>query len=424
LIGWAAPNDGTDDPNERVMQILARQRAVNFAPGTEYQYNNGAYNLLGTILKRSTGQSLRHFADENIFKPLGMTQTQYHDDLAMLVSNRASGYRRSQNGWRVVSEEQGVVGNSGMYSTVPDLLRWTQNFSDKRVGTRAMLTAMETPTKLITGQTIPSGIGLALGQYRGVATVSTSGGGPGIATEVTRYPDTGLATVVLCNMDSVVMGGNADVNPDVLINGVADIYLSDALAPPTARAVQTPARVTASTLELATKAGLYRNQSNGSVVQVTVRDDGLAAKSFYRDDVDFEMTRVGGSRFLLQGAVFEYVAGSPGRAAELHLVGQPSPVLTALPPYTPTTANLRSLLGEYTSPELEVTYSVVPQDGAVIIKPAGRHDIPLLAVERDHFVGDSVGDVRFLRDAAARVIAFTVSRDNARTVRFDRLQRP
>jgi CubicO group peptidase (beta-lactamase class C family) len=55
LLGWAIPSDGRVDTNEAIVAMLARQRGVNFAPGTQYQYNNGAYSLLGTIVKRVDG---------------------------------------------------------------------------------------------------------------------------------------------------------------------------------------------------------------------------------------------------------------------------------------------------------------------------------------------------------------------------------
>ena len=104
LLGWAAPSDGRGDPNEAVLTMLTRQGGLNFTPGTEYQYNNGAYNLLGSLVKRVSGQSLRAFADANVFRPLGMTHTHFHDDPAMIIPNRASGYSRAANSPRRDSE--------------------------------------------------------------------------------------------------------------------------------------------------------------------------------------------------------------------------------------------------------------------------------------------------------------------------------
>jgi hypothetical protein len=42
----------------------------------------------------------------------------------------------------------GVVGNAGLYTIARDLLLWQQNFADVRVGTRALVAAMQTPPVL------------------------------------------------------------------------------------------------------------------------------------------------------------------------------------------------------------------------------------------------------------------------------------
>ena len=145
LQGLAPPHEDGTEPNDAILKILARARGLNFAPGAEFQYNNGGYNLLGNIVKRVSGQSLRAFADANIFKPLGMTHTHFHDDPSMIVPNRVSGYHRDGSGLHLASENGGIVGNAGLQTTVGDLLLWEQNFAEVRVGDRALVTAMQTP---------------------------------------------------------------------------------------------------------------------------------------------------------------------------------------------------------------------------------------------------------------------------------------
>jgi CubicO group peptidase (beta-lactamase class C family) len=113
---------GTLQGNEAMVQMLARQRGINAAAGTEFLYNNGAYNLLGSIVKRVSGQSLRTFAEANIFRPLAMTHTQFRDDPALIIPNRAAGYTRDEHGVRATSEAVGIVGNAGLYTTPHDLL--------------------------------------------------------------------------------------------------------------------------------------------------------------------------------------------------------------------------------------------------------------------------------------------------------------
>jgi CubicO group peptidase (beta-lactamase class C family) len=168
LLGWAPLTESAGDYNEAIAKMLARQRGLNFPPGTEYQYNNGGYNLLATILKRATGQSFGQFAAANIFKPLGMSQTHVHDDVPMLVPEPASGYTRNPSGWRAAKVDGGIVGNDGMYSTVGDLLFWEENFENPRVGTKEMFAAMLKPTVLNDGGVAEShGLGFGISHYRG-----------------------------------------------------------------------------------------------------------------------------------------------------------------------------------------------------------------------------------------------------------------
>ena len=209
LQGWA-PNNGSS--NDAFIKILSRQRGLNSVPGAEYQYNNGGYLLLGKILERASGQTLGAFADANIFKPLGMTGAYFNGDPVRTAPDHASGYSPQANGWRLMPEGSGYAGNAGMMSSVRDLLLWANNFADARVGTPALLPRMQTATVLTGGQTTEHGMGFGIGNYRGARTLRTSGGDFGVATELVLYPDQKLAVVVLCNMDSAVMGGLATVN--------------------------------------------------------------------------------------------------------------------------------------------------------------------------------------------------------------------
>jgi CubicO group peptidase (beta-lactamase class C family) len=263
LQGWA-PNNGNS--NDAFIKILSRQRGLNSAPGAEYQYNNGGYLLLGKILERASSQTLGAFADANIFKPLGMTGAYFNGDPVRTAPDHASGYSPQANGWRLMPDGSGYAGNAGMMSSVRDLLLWANNFADARVGTPALLARMQTATMLTGGQTTSTGMGLAIGNYRGTRTFHTAGGDFGVATKLVLHPDQKLAIAVLCNMDSAVMGGLATVNGDDLANGVADIFLEDVLEPraaPSASAAVSasappPPPVSLSADELAAKSGLYR----------------------------------------------------------------------------------------------------------------------------------------------------------------------
>jgi CubicO group peptidase (beta-lactamase class C family) len=76
--------------NQQIVNILSRARGFEFVPGSRFEYNNGAYTLLAAVVERVSGEPLPAFAEANIFKPLGMTHTHFHDDASRIVPNRTT----------------------------------------------------------------------------------------------------------------------------------------------------------------------------------------------------------------------------------------------------------------------------------------------------------------------------------------------
>jgi CubicO group peptidase (beta-lactamase class C family) len=426
LEGLAPPREDGSDPNETILKTLARARGLNFPPGTEFQYNNGGYNLLGSIVKRVGRQSLRTFADANIFKPLGMTHTHFHDDPSMIVPNRVSGYHRDVSGLHVTSENGGIVGNAGLQTTAGDLLRWEQNFADVRIGAPALIAAMQTPA-IPTGWSSTSsyGFGLEIATYRGLQTIGHGGGDRGIASYAVRYPEQRFAVALLCNLDNIGENGNATG----LTQRVADIYLADVLATPAPSSDNAPpTHVSLSSEQLASKVGLYRDQSTETVGRVFLRDGKLMASPGAGEDPSVELTPVGTNRFVVSGTpiAVEFIPAAPGRPQEVHVTGAgPKPTISQqlTTSFEPSSTQLRAFGAEYTSAEVEGTYTVAPRGAGLVMLIPGRADIRLQPVFTDAFAGEIVGVVKFSRDAGGVVMAFTANSDGARGLRFDRVKR-
>ena len=107
------------DINEHILRTLAGQRGVNFVPSTEFSYNNGGYNLLGSIVARVSGQSFREFAAAHIFGPLGMTQSSFRGGPVAISQHHALGYHRDDRGFHLARDggidTSAIVGNSGLF---------------------------------------------------------------------------------------------------------------------------------------------------------------------------------------------------------------------------------------------------------------------------------------------------------------------
>ncbi|MPY89740.1 MAG: serine hydrolase [Luteitalea sp.] len=418
----AAPSDQAGDLNEAIVSILARQRTLNFTPGSEFEYSNSGYVLLASLVKRVSAQSLRAFADANIFKPLGMRHTHVHDDPAIVVSNRAEGYHREAGRVDLIPHADlgHLIGTTGLFTTVRDLLRWQENFTDVRVGDRAFLTEMQRPTVLRSGETSQYGFGLEIGQDRGLRTIGHGGGDPGYAAYVIRYPDRGLAVAVLCNLDNIgpMVGG--------LARSVAGVYLTDIPAPSKGGETTTAAPVLRPADKLANKLGLYRDPAKGTFARIFIRDGKLVWASGAGEGESIDLTPVSATRFVIPQTpiAVEFPAAAPGRPQEVHVFeGRSKPVvMQRVPPFAPSSTELRPFLGRYASAELDVTYEMTARDSGLVIQRPGRDDIPLKPILSDTFSGRLVNVVTFLRDTHGQVSGFTVNAHGVRNLRFDRVK--
>jgi CubicO group peptidase (beta-lactamase class C family) len=415
----------SDDIHDQIVQMLSRARGFNFAPGSRFEYNNSGFTVLGRIVSRVSGKSLAAFAEENLFKPLGMTHTHFHDDPARIVPNRVTGYVRAANGFRVAvrSYTDAVVGNAGLFTTVGDLLRWEQNLADARVGDPALIAEMQKPA-IATGWADSSdyGFGLEIARHRGLRTIGHGGGDEGRRAQVLRYPERGLAIAVACNLE--------DIDPASLARSIAEIYLADQFPEPPpananangAAAPQQP--VSLSPQDLQSKAGLYRNVSEGYVGRIFVREGKLMASQDTNESGALELVPIGGNRFTLQGTaiVAEFVPPTAGKPQEVHVTGAgPKPMVSQLlAPFTLSPADLRAFEGVYTSDEVRGTYTIVARDSGLVVQIPTRGEIVLQPVFADAFGGNIFGVATFSRDARGVVTSFTANAPGIRGLRFQR----
>jgi CubicO group peptidase (beta-lactamase class C family) len=208
--------------NEGILELLARQKGLNFAPGAQYSYSNSGYLLLGEIVERVSGKSLRKFAEERIFAPLGMRATRFHDDYMELIPDRASGYLRTpRRGYRNFISAFDRVGSGGVFSTVEDLVLWDRELEEGKVLSPEVRALMHTRGVLTSGETLDYAFGLVIGRYRGLPTVSHAGALGGYRSAILRFPKQRLTVIILANVDAM--------NPMRLCHEIALVYLADEL---------------------------------------------------------------------------------------------------------------------------------------------------------------------------------------------------
>src|SRR5467141_1935516 len=211
--------------DEDALQIISRQKALNFAPGSDWLYSNTGFFLLSVIVKRVSGKTLREFAGENIFVPLEMTHTQYRDDHTSLIANRAMAYdaKEKGGGYRLNVSYFEQTGDGAVHTSVEDLLKWDENFYSGQIGGKEFLSEIQEQGKLNDGKVLDYAKGLRIADYRGLRTVSHGGSWGGYRAELLRFPEQHFSVACLCNLGSA--------SPSNRARRVADIYLASGMKP-------------------------------------------------------------------------------------------------------------------------------------------------------------------------------------------------
>jgi len=219
IAGW--PRTTRVHTHAHVLDIVKRQKALNFPSGTQWSYSNTGYNLAAVIVSRVSGKSFAEFSQDRIFKPLGMSHTSWRDDFTRIVKGRAIAYEQSGSEFRMDMPFENVHGNGGLLTTVGDLLKWNENFVAPKVGDAAFLKIEQEPGRFNDGKAHDYALGLYVRPYKGVPEVSHSGSTAGYRAHLTRYPQQHLSVAVLCNV------GSGQATQSAL--RVADMYLGSAI---------------------------------------------------------------------------------------------------------------------------------------------------------------------------------------------------
>lgn len=364
LAGW--PRTTRVHTQRDALNIIVKQRALNFDPGAESSYTNSGYNLLTEIVERVSGKSLAAYSQESFFKPLGMTNTQWRDEFRRIVPGRASAYQWRDGRFEQEMPFEDTYGNGGLLTTVGDLLIWNRALESGKLGA-FVTTKLSERSTLGDGRKLTYGRGLFNYTFHGADEIAHSGATAGYRAWLGRYPAYRLSIAMLCN------AGNADTG---MGRKIAALYLpgqADSPAP-------------AKTLD-----GLFVDQASGT-------------------PLDLARYRANDSRIVSKDRI--------------ELIGRDNNVAVYLrtPAVDPKTIDLSQFAGAYASDEVGATYEIGSAADGLTWRIRDRPDFVqhLKPVYRDAFQGE-YGTFRFIRNAAGQITALTISVERARNVPFTRV---
>jgi CubicO group peptidase (beta-lactamase class C family) len=396
IAGW--PRGTRVYTHPLVLDILSRQRALNYPVGTAWSYTNSGYNLAAMLVEKVSGKTMNEFTRAEFFLPLGMNSTRWRDEFRRVVPNRAIAYSRGPGGFLMDMPFEDIYGNGGLLTTVGDLLKWNQNQEDGKIGGRALIEDQQKQAALRDGKPLGYAAGLFVGKWRGHNEISHSGATAGYRAWLARVPEEHLSVAVLCN--------DASANTTQLGHSVASLFVdpdrdsSYTLVPP---------------VEAKTHAGLYRSVRDSTTISIEDRD---------------------GQLILDHRLVFEslprgtYKAGESTVFFEADSTGKVERVSMSNPVYGrdvwekvdgahPSAAKLQELTGDYTSDEAEVAFEIKVENGALVLHRRPATSMTLRPTYNDAFACD-LGAVRFLRDASGKVTGLSVGEGRVWDLRFAR----
>jgi CubicO group peptidase (beta-lactamase class C family) len=406
LLELAGFRSESDCPNvDEALELIFRQKRLNYPTGQEYSYTNTGYFLLGQIVEKVSGQSLSQFARERVFKPLGMTHTLYQDDHRQIIKNRASGYGKAEKGYKLNMSNWDETGDGNVYTSVEDLYLWDQAFYNNKLG-QDLMEMLHTVGVLNDGTKLDYAFGLVLRDYKGLRNVGHGGSWAGFRAAISRFPEQKFSVICLANL-----GG---IDPTDLCSKVADIYLAGLIKEPAKAEAEKPKPFPLPQKELEEKAGNYREERFGQWITVAVDKDKLKVAGF-RGGREFVFTPTGPTTFTALEEPFPVTIDFPpveaGRPATSVFKGRGAATkfVKAAPLKTPTEAQLAAYAGTYASDELlGAKYRLSLEKGDLVVSLRSIPSTQLKVMAADQFT-TGIFNLDFVRGKGNKISGYTLS---------------
>ncbi len=341
--------------------ILARQKGLLFKPGEAFDYSNSNYCLLGEIVRRTSGMSLREFARTAVFEPLGMTSTLFLDDFREVVRNRAWSYVRTPgSGYKAYIDTNDQVGAGGVHTTVEDMALWIARFDSAAAGGPGVIGRILSPGRLRNGEEVAYGFGLELDTFKGRRVVRHDGSYGGFNAMDLRFPDDRFAVFCAANA--------GDLDARAACYRIARLYLKDKLIEPAPDA-RPVIRLDARTLK--SLAGDYRNRKNMDLMTVKVAGNHLVCKINEDSGADYAPVSAREFRCLAPGRTplldFAGPGSSPASGLRSRRDGKTIDIYERIERATPSPEALREYAGAYFSGEMSASYRFEVRDGSLYV---------------------------------------------------------
>jgi CubicO group peptidase (beta-lactamase class C family) len=394
---------------EEVYNLICKQKALNFTPGDEYLYSNSGYVLLADIIEKVSGMSFSRFVEEKIFKPLGMNHTVIFDYPEKSIINSASGHTwgDTEKFKRTPEQNNTVVGESNIYISLEDFLKWDNNFYRNRLGEWDFAKGMTSRTTLRSGDTCYYAFGLEIAEHNGLRTVSHQGGTGDFTAQYVSIPSENFAVVCLFNIP---------VDVTSLAYKITDLYIKGDQKQSDTQIKPEKAKVDSSMLDI--YAGKYFDDNHGFGATISREGDHLIFDAPFQGR--FELYASSDSSFFVTFADLKFIFSKNDKGAIAKLTILQNDQKFSLP-YLGTNIfplkgdELNKYAGDYFCDDINVTYPVLCKDNKLYVRfpESTAHfcktgiETELISNHSDNF-DSPVGGFQFTRDNNNEISGFLI----------------
>ncbi|MBA2500541.1 MAG: serine hydrolase [Chitinophagaceae bacterium] len=403
------------------LNILKRQRSLNFTPGQQYSYSNSNYILLSEIVETVSGKSFRAFVDSAIFKPLGMTHSRFQDDYTELIQNRAFSYRAlDSTHYSNNYQNTYTLGDGGLFTNITDMAKWATNYYSPKAGDSKDIIQLTENGKLNSGKQISYALGIESDLYKGWRVFRHSGANAGYRTNISVLPDLKMGFLVFSNV-----GNFSSV---AKTNEVADLFVIDTLRNETISAnaaTDSSLAILKDITMLKQVEGNYLSDA-GLQLKFSIRNGKFYTEAFGQSYLLIQRQKDTFSLFNDPNIQFYFGKNFDKRKSGVIILPNQEP--QSIKKYSTNEVFndtiLKAYTGTYFSTELDCSFKIVLKDHQLLLTNNKYNDANLILVGKDNIIDKSeiLSHLKILRNTNNKITGFEVNSGRFMHLKFHKIK--
>lgn len=204
--------------NQDAVDLLTKQKELNFSPGSQYLYSNSNYILLAQVIEKVSGTTFINFTNI-LFRKLGMPNTSFVDNYTLIAPPVALPYFNFDK-WTGYNWICNIRGDGNLFSTLADQLHWEVIIQTKKSKYFSTKLLAKTQQLIEASQIKNYGYGLEFATYKGINYNFHEGSTGAWKATILRFPEQKLSIVTLTNSGKAIPAMQSRQVADILLGKV------------------------------------------------------------------------------------------------------------------------------------------------------------------------------------------------------------